>query len=517
MNLERFTPEETSALIQAAQTSPLAFTAFWFSALQGGKFITNWHHHYFKWAAQQLLEGKAQNIIINVPPGSTKTEFWSVHLPAYCFANYDNVRILNTSYSKDLVNENSERTRELVKSAEFSEFYGLTTGKDKVDDWTLEKNGKRVHQLFSRSAGGQITGVRGGYMHEGFSGYISADDWEKPDDVFSKVKRDKSHMRLSNTLRSRRATSDTPFIFIQQRLHTEDGTGFLLTGGMGLKVDLHIKIPALIDLDYINTLPTEELKKRALDSVKESKQVDGKWSYWPRKVSIDDLLDLRDSDPYTFASQEMQEPRSLGNSIFDTNAFLYYSEDEDEDNGVLPKPEFEYRFITADTAQKTAEHNDFTVFAEWGVYQGRVYRLSYFRGKIDAKRLRAEFESFVKAAWAKNRGSEGNLRAVYVEDKSSGTGLIQETAASLPIKITPIQRNTDKFTRAMDVQPHVNSGKVVLPYGDRYNYEFLQEVGDFNEYDTHKHDDQTDVMMDAVNEAIIKPKIKKKSFYSKRR
>lgn len=513
MNLERFTPEETSALIQAAQTSPLAFTVFWFSAMEGGKFITNWHHHYYKWAAIELLEGRAKNIIVNVPPGATKTEFWSIHFPAYCMVNYDSVRILNTSYSKDLVNENSERTRELIKSHEFSQFYGFELGKDKVDDWTVNKDGKRKHQLFSRSAGGQITGVRGGYMHKGFSGYIAADDWEKPDDVFSKVKRAKSHMRLSNTLRSRRATSDTPFIFIQQRLHTEDGTGFLLAGGMGLNIDLHIKIPALINQEYIDGLPTQELRERCYNDLKNSKKVDGYWSYWPAKESIDDLNAQKDSDPYTFASQSMQGPRSLGNGIFDTDALKYYATEQhqlESDSTLLELPRFEYRFITVDTAQKTDEKNDFTVFAEWGVFEGKVYRLSYMRGKFDATALRQNFESFINSCWAKNSEEQSVLRGVYVEDKSSGTGLIQEVGKVSPIEITAVQRSRDKLSRAMDVQPHFNAGKVVLPYGDRHNYEYAQELADFNENDTHDHDDQTDVTIDALNIAIVLPLIETK-------
>src|SRR5690606_18824137 len=158
-------------------------------------------------------------------------------------------------YSKDLVSENSERSRALVKSSEFQQFYPFEIGKDKVDDWTVESKGKRKHQLFSRSAGGQITGVRGGYMSDGFSGYVMADDWSKPSDMFSEVKRTRSNTLLSNTLRSRRANTQTPFLMVQQRLHVDDATGFLMSGGMGLKIDTHIKIPALINQDYIDSLP----------------------------------------------------------------------------------------------------------------------------------------------------------------------------------------------------------------------------------------------------------------------
>ena len=90
-----------------------------------------------------------------------------------------------------------------------------------------------------------------------------------------------------------------------------------------------------------------------------------------------------------------------------------------------------------------------------------------------------------------------------VEDKSSGTGLIQELEGRLPIPITPVPRAKDKLTRALDVQPHHVAKKVVLPYGDKDNFEFVSEVCAFSPDDSHKHDDQTDVMIDALDVVFV--------------
>lgn len=505
---EGLSSAERLALVAAGSTGPLAFTALWYNISQADSFRTNWHHHYFDWAARRLLSGESKGIIVNIPPGGTKTEFWSIGLPVYCMTQFDRVRILNTSYSKDLANENSDRSRGLVQSSEFQEFYPFEFGKDKVDDWTLERDGKRKHQLFSRPSGGQITGVRGGYMGQGFSGYVAADDWDKIDDLFSDAKRKKSHTRLINTLRSRRAHSGTPFVFVQQRGHVDDSTAFLLSGGMGLTIDLHITIPALINQEYIDGLP-DGIRERCIADVCGSECIDGEWSYWPEKESIRDLRALRQANPYTFSSQYKQDPESLDGGIFSEADFVYCG--DVEDGADIPEPaKYDYRIITVDTAQKTAEHNDWTVFAEWGVTPTHIHRLGYQRSKLKAKELRRDFETFVKASHAKNSGTAGNLRAVLVEDKSSGTGLIQETAGRLPIKITPVPRERDKLTRAMDVQPYHANKQVALPYGDPKNYEFVSEVAAFSADDTHKHDDQTDVMMDALEYAFVKPALPKK-------
>lgn len=501
---ENLSPAERAALVKAGEHSPLTFAALWFNITQGDSFRTNWHHHYFNWAALEILEGRAQNGVINIPPGGTKTEFWSIHLPVYAMVKYPRVRILNTSYSKDLVSENSERSRSLIRSAEFQEFYPFDFGKDKVDDWTLERNGKRVHQLFSRPSGGQITGVRGGYMGDGYTGHIQADDWDKIDDLFSEAKRKKSHTRLVNTLRSRKAHSGTPFVAIQQRGHVDDSTAFLLSGGMGLKIDMHVKIPALVSQDYIDQLPPG-IRERCIKSVCSSEQVQGYWSYWPAKENVHDLIALRDAHPYTFSSQYMQDPDTLDGGVFSADSFQFYG---DVDEGAdLPDPEmFEYRFITADTAQKTNTWNDWTVFAEWGVYRDNLYRMELERARMDAVALRERFEAFVKRCWARNGKRYGSLRKVYVEDKSSGTGLIQEMAKRLPLKVTPVPRERDKLTRALDVQGFHADRRVILPFGSQDNYEFISEVAAFTADDSHKHDDQTDVMIDALAEVFLKGK-----------
>ena len=497
---ENLSPQEQMHVAALGETGPLPFTQIWFNITQGDAFRTNWHHHYFDWVARRILDGTFQNVVINIPPGGTKTEFWSIHLPVYCMVQFPRVRILNTSYSKDLVSENSERSRALVKSSEFQQFYPFEIGKDKVDDWTVDRVGKRLHQIFSRPSGGQITGVRGGYMGEGFSGYIMADDWDKIDDLFSEAKRKKSHVRLTNTLRSRRAHSGTPFIFVQQRGHVDDSTAFVLSGGMGLSIDKHVTIPALVDQDYIDSLP-DGIRERCERDVKAGECIGGQWSYWPEKESIHDLIALREAHPYTFISQYQQSPDTLDGGIFDADDFVYFGDDDGAD---LPTPDkYEYRIITVDTAQKTNTWNDWTVFAEWGIADGRIYRLAYQRARMKADQLRRDFATFVKASHAKNGPVYGNLRRVLVEDKSSGTGLIQELEGKLPIPITAVQRNRDKLTRAMDVQPHHIAKKVALPYGDKDNFEFVSEVAAFSHDDSHKHDDQTDVMIDALAEVFI--------------
>ncbi|SUF22555.1 hypothetical protein [Pseudomonas putida] len=166
-------------------------------------------------------------------------------------------------------------------------------GKADVENWSLiDGKGRTRHQLFSRSTGGQITGCRGGYISKDFTGFITWTTRRRPTARFSATMRAKAQRIVTNTLRSRRASPDTPVICTQQRLHTDDVSGFLLKGGMGLDF-AHIKVPALVTREYIACLPPEIREHAERDVFSGPSVVRGGveyWSYWPAKESVYDLM-----------------------------------------------------------------------------------------------------------------------------------------------------------------------------------------------------------------------------------
>ena len=63
----------------------LNFTRVWFELSQGDRLLVNWHHRLMASKIDDLIAGRLEpgNLIINIPPGGTKTEFFSIHFPAY--------------------------------------------------------------------------------------------------------------------------------------------------------------------------------------------------------------------------------------------------------------------------------------------------------------------------------------------------------------------------------------------------------------------------------------------------
>nr|UYL17049.1 MAG: terminase large subunit [Caudoviricetes sp.] len=497
---EDLTPAQKRAIKEMSEHSFEKMIRIWFQALQGQKFLGNWHFSYLCWKVEQIINGESQNVIFNITPGSGKTEIFSIHMPVYAMIRSKKVRNLNLSFSDGLVQQNSTRVKEIIGSPEFQELWPCKLAKASAKDIAaLNREGKVWLQLNSRAIGGQVTGLRGGYMDDGFTGMLTLDDPDKPDDMFSSVRRASIHTRLKNTVRSRRMKDTTPCVMVQQRLHVNDSTWFLLNGGMGGIEFEVVSIPALVTKEYRDTLPDwlkPEFDRDVLSS--DPVYIDGvaHYSFWPAKESAESLLALREADLYTFESQYQQKPIALGGNVFKTEWFQYYGDGE---KATMPKPDrFDYTLITADTAQKVGELNDYSVFCYWGMYKNRVYFIDGVRGKWEAPDLEINFVAFVNQCWKRNKEC-GTLRRINVEDKSSGTGLIQGAKKKLPIDINPVQRDKDKVTRAMDAAPVIKAGRVVLPEKHPMLAELLAEMAAFTFDDSHPNDDIVDNFVDAVN------------------
>lgn len=526
------------AIKHKSEKSFLNFTRLWFELLQGEKLLVNWHHRYMAEKVDKLIRGEmaANSLLINIPPGGTKTEFFSIHLPAYTnvltqIRVLDRFRNLNLSFSDSLVKGNSRRTRDIIGSKEYQELWQCTFGVNQAEEWEMvNAKGKVVGTTVSRATGGQITGKRGGYFGSKFSGMICFDDPDKPEDMFSQTKREAMHRRLTNTIRSRRGDKSkehpTPFVSIQQRLHVDDTTGFFLQGKMGVDYDL-LKIPALVSEDFIEQLP-EPYKTLCWDCVKDtdSREVAGTryWSYWPEMEHVDQLIDLWDKDPYTFESQYMQAPTKLSGGLLDTAWFGRYE--------MLPHLTSRYVYVDTNSG-KITDRNDYTVFALCGTGKdGKLYVIDIERGKWTPSELQAKAEEL----WVKWKPFDHHYPAplikMVIEDKQAGQGLITDLKKNSPsgIVVEPKQRGTDqnKVIRHHNCQPRIKAGDVMVPLLYREDGQKVSQVtywnGDhaastdwvipfFSECDalTYEvlmdkedgYDDQYDTIMDAIDDNLI--------------
>jgi hypothetical protein len=163
-------------------------------------------------------------------------------------------KFIHLSYSGDLALDNSATAKEYISSPAFQDIWKMELRIDSKakQKWFNKKGGG----CYATSVNGQITGFGAGDSKKredvkdenpfkGFSGAIIIDDPNKPSDTFSDIERNKVNQRYNNTIRSRvNNPRETPIIVIQQRLHEEDMSGFLLDGGSGDDW-VHLNLPAL--------------------------------------------------------------------------------------------------------------------------------------------------------------------------------------------------------------------------------------------------------------------------------
>lgn len=459
-----------AVLKAACEQSFEMFARYLFKARWKRKFAIRPHHITLIKALESAALGDITRLIINICPRSGKTELCKLFL-AFLIARNPQARSIYLSYSDDLALGGSADVREYVRMPEFQKFWGrqIRSDSDSKRKWTTTEGA----EIYATSTGGALTGFGAGQSPEDeddvsfvaeYGGCILIDDPIKPKDAESETIRAKTNASYNGTIRSRINSNKTPIIIIAQRLHEDDLCGFLMNGGSGEPWTV-ISIPVI----YQDESGEEQ-------------------SIWPAKFPIEALRQLEAADPYTFASQYMQNPVPLGGGIFKNDYWRYWRE----------LPEIEYLRIYADTAQKTGQHNDYTVFQVWGKRRNcnEIYLIDEFRDKIEAP----ELESTAKAIWAKwNQSDIARCRGMKVEDKVSGTGLIQQLRKS-KIPVEPISRSSgklkgDKEARARDAAPFMAAGCVYVPADALWIDEYKSEFATFPK---GRHDDQIDPTCDAI-------------------
>src|SRR5690554_5345239 len=447
----------TPELAADLKTDLLNFTVHMFRERKGTDLMRAAHQDLICAALERVIIGHTKRLIINMPPRSGKTELAVVSFIAWCMGNWPHSHFIHASYSKRLAATNTYAVRSVMQHEGYAQIFpGVKLAGDSTAKDEFRTNAGGV--VYAAGSEGTITGYGAGSMDDHFGGAIVIDDPHKAGEANSAIMRQNVIDWFQTTMESRKNSPDTPIIIIMQRLHENDLSGFLLGGGNGEEWD-HVCIAALDENDE---------------------------SFWPDQFRTEDLHRQRASNSYVFAGQMMQTPSPAGGGIFKDEWWRYYT----------VTPELEYRMIYADTAMKTGQENDYSVFQCWGKGRdGKIYLIDMIRGKWEAPELKARARAF----WEKHKAGKATLRQLKVEDKSSGTGLIQQLAQDgIPVKGIP--RHKDKVTRGYDTAPMVEAGNVYLPEDAAWLGELLGETSVFP---AGAHDDAVDPLMDAVQDMLV--------------
>jgi predicted phage terminase large subunit-like protein len=132
---------------------------------------------------------------------------------------------------------------------------------------------------------------------------------------------------------------------------------------------------------------------------------------------------------YNFAGQYQQAPAPLGGGLVKAAWFQHCAQDE------MPAT-FDRVVQSWDTASKATELSDFSVCTSWGILGKDLYLLDVLRRRTE------ELERAVREQYARFRPN-----VVLIEDKASGTQLIQELVQDGLYAVTRYQPQSDKVMR----------------------------------------------------------------------
>jgi len=422
-------------------------------------YMHNWHLDLIADRLEACRRGDIRRLIINVPPRSLKSLLASVALPAFWLGHQPSAQILCASYGQDLADKMSLDCRQIMVSEWYQRLFPTRLSKlrNAVQEFTTTTNGSRM----ATSVGGVVTG-RGADL-------IIIDDPLKPDEALSESQRKKVNEWFDGTLYSRLNQKETGIIIvIMQRLHTDDLVGHLLERD-GWKV---VTLPAIAE-------GFEEYTYDTLAGPQRHLRQSGELLH-PEREPMAVLLELRQNlGEYAFAGQYQQAPYPAGGAMVKETWLMTYDQPQ------LP-PHFEQIVMSWDTANKASELADYSACTVWGYKTPNLYLLYVFRKKVNYPELKQATHD-LKSRWKPT--------VILIEDKASGTQLIQELTRENISVVKAVKPEGDKVMRMNAQTGMFEQGRVFLPQQAPWLEDYRKELISFPQ---GKHDDQVDSTAQAL-------------------
>ena len=312
---------------------------------------------------------------------------------------------------------------------------------------------------------------------------IIIDDPLKPEEALSQAQRQAANEWYDHTLYSRLNDKlSGAIVLIMHRLHEDDLAGHVLA-----QEDWEVvRLPAVTDDDEVHRVETvygrQSFGRKAGEVLH------------PEREPQEMLAQLRRTlGEYNFSGQYQQAPTPLGGGMIKAAWFKSYAANERPD-------EFDHIVQSWDTANKASELSDFSVCTTWGIRGKNLYLLHVMRRRMEYPELKRA---------VREQCADFEASVVLIEDKASGTQLIQELIEQGLHAVTRYQPQADKIMRSRRCQGQrlsrqaklrfaesihaqtamIENGFVHVPKEAAWLAEYLPELTVFPK---GKHDDQVD-------------------------
>jgi len=280
--------------------------------------VWNWHIPYLCGQLTEMATRVSQNLpkkhdlVVNIPPGTTKSLLFNVFFPAWCWTNWYWFQFIKTSYSAALSLEHGERCRDLIRSEKYKQLFPelqIKRDADTKSNFRMVKKVDDIWQIGGNMYSTSVTGTVTGYHAH----IILIDDPIDPFKAQSMVEMASANKWISQVLPTRKINKEvTATAMIMQRVETNDPAGEMLEQSEeGLKIK-HICLPGILESQQdIDRVQPQHLVENYINNLLDPVRLS--------KTAIEELRIKLGS--FGFGKQIQQNPEGREGSMFKTQDF----------------------------------------------------------------------------------------------------------------------------------------------------------------------------------------------------
>lgn len=392
-----------------------------------------WHLDAIAAHLEAVQRREVHDLVINVPPGTSKTLLASVLWPVYVWLTDPTHRFIAASFNDRVILHNARRARTLVESPWFRARWphvalpqGPSASKA-VEFYQNTEGGWR----YSVTVSGSVLG-----MH--------ADTHVVDDPIDPQGSAMPSGAELDRVLEWHHKTMSTRFrdhatkarVLVMQRLHERDLAAEMIRQGA-----------------TVLCLPMRYESRHPYRYAKDPRTHDGELlapERYPEAVVV--ALETHQLGPYGTAAQFQQRPAPAGGGVFKREWLRNFWVDLPKDLSLE---------LSIDCTFKGASTSDFVALQVWGRAGANFYLVDRVLARLD---LPATCDAIVALCQRWPR-----IGAKLVEDKANGPAVVQTLRTKVP-GLLLINPEGGKESRAHGAAPYFASGNVIVPHPERAVY-----------------------------------------------
>jgi predicted phage terminase large subunit-like protein len=465
--------------------------------IESAEFVPGWHLEEICNHLEAVSAGDLRRLVINIPPGCTKSLSVSVFWPVWDWITHPWRKWMFASFDATLSQRDARNARDLVSSTWFQQRWGKLADPEKLKRLNLEplsilsesatKKRQNTATVYWTGVGGLRFSTTVAGRSTGWHSHIQVvDDPTKPQEVENggakaRVTLAKASNWWKNTMASRKADpSDFSRVVMMQRLSVGDLADECIKEGYTL-----LCLPMEFEVARACQTP--------IGGDRRSKEGE---LLWPERYTAEAVeTTKREMGPRVAAAQLQQKPIAEGGNIFKRDWFNHRWD------GIPAKATF---IQSWDCTFKDALTSDFVCGQVWAMFGGEFFLVDLVHARMGLVSTCQAIRD-MRAKWPR-------ARLIVIENKANGPAVVDSLKREISGMVLWDPGKDSKEARANAVTPYFAAGNVYLPVNAPWAEDYVTEMTAFP---FGAHDDRVDATTQALLRLGGRPRGKLKAAMTK--